>query len=96
MNAHIDSDAEAFLTAAKSLLPFLLRLGRGAAFSISAYLLLSLQSHFDFNFNQLAAAIFFLALSNRTVLLTEMLLFVIAVSIFIPTSLTQAAIGWLS
>jgi hypothetical protein len=66
-----------------------MRLGRAFSHSLAAYMMLWLQLHFNFSFLAMAIAIFFLSIAKRTLPVAEIILLIIAASIFIPAGLTQ-------
>jgi hypothetical protein len=75
---------------------YLLRLGRAASHAIAAYMLLWLQPHFDFSFTALAIAVFFMSLPKRTLPVAEIILLLIAASIFVPVGFTQMLLNAIS
>jgi hypothetical protein len=91
-----DVSIESFFEFLRSARPYFLRLGRAVAHSLAIYMMLWLQPHYNFSFFAMAVAVFFLSLPKRTLPIAEVILLIVAVSIFIPVGFTQTLINALS
>ncbi|PVE21923.1 hypothetical protein DC522_23965 [Microvirga sp. KLBC 81] len=91
--AQAQEDEEAFSAAVQKAAPYLFRIGRALTYAFVAYVLLQLQSNFDFSYIAFALAIFFLSLIRRALIISEVALLLLTVSLFITDGFLKALEG---